>query len=184
MSDSFGNLFENGDVSNTKLLKNFETIPDLFIITNFLAKRVSKVPIKVVKQSGRDAPNSELWQLIGSPNYYQSWKDLIRTDYAYYNILGNSYIYGIPALGFDGQITSLYNLPADNMGVVLSKDKDLPAWDNSVSNYVLNLNGQRYKLNKEDVLHSKFFNLRYDSGQWAYGMSKYIPGDKIKITRM
>ena len=111
--ERFSSIFSTSNISNTDLIENFNTIPDLFTITNFLAKRVSKIPVKVVKPSGKDAPNSELWKLIEKPNFYQSWKELVKNDYAYYNVLGNSYLYGIRPVGFEGKITSLFCLPAD-----------------------------------------------------------------------
>ena len=175
----FGNIFGTTNVSPDKLIENFNTIPDLFTITNFLAKRVSKIPVKTVSRYGKDKPSSELNKLIEKPNFYQSWKELVKNDYAYYNILGNSYLYGIRAIGFGGQITSIFSLPADKTQVILARSKDLPNWMNEVAGYQIDLHSKKYQLAAEDVLHNRFFNLRYDSGQWIYGISKYVAGDKI-----
>ena len=179
LSGNYSSTYGTNEVSDKELIENFDTIPDLFIITNFLAKRISKIPVKVVRPSGRDAPNSELWQLIEKPNYYQTWKEFIKTDYGFYNVLGNSYMYGIKAIGFDGMITSVFNLPADRMSIKLGNNKDLPAWQNEIIGYQMDLNGAKYNMSADEVLHNKFFTLRYDSGNWAYGISKYVPGDKI-----
>ena len=90
-----------------------------------------------MKQSGKLAPNSDLLRLVKDPNYYQSWQELIRANYAYYNILGNSYLYGIEADGFGGRITSLFNLPAEKTVIDLAFDKSLPNWINEVKGYVV-----------------------------------------------
>lgn len=176
---AIGTKFGTSATGNHKPINDFETIPDLFIITNFLSKRVARVPIKVVKQSGKLAPNSELLRLVKNPNYYQSWQELIRANYAYYNILGNSYLYGIEANGFGGRITSLFNLPAEKTVIDLAFDKSLPNWINEVKGYVVSIGGTEYHLKPETVLHNRNISLRYDSGAWVYGISKYIPGDKI-----
>ena len=176
---AIGTKFGTSATGNHKPINDFETIPDLFIITNFLSKRVARVPIKVVKQSGKLAPNSDLLRLVKYPNYYQSWQELIRANYAYYNILGNSYLYGIEADGFGGRITSLFNLPAEKTVIDLAFDKSLPNWINEVKGYVVSIGGTEYPLKPEAVLHNRNISLRYDSGAWVYGISKYIPGDKI-----
>lgn len=176
---AIGTKFGTSATGNHKPINDFETIPDLFIITNFLSKRVARVPIKVVKQSGKLAPNSDLLRLVKDPNYYQSWQELIRANYAYYNILGNSYLYGIEADGFGGRITSLFNLPAEKTVIDLAFDKSLPNWINEVKGYVVSIGGTEYTLKPETVLHNRNISLRYDSGAWVYGISKYIPGDKI-----
>lgn len=176
---AIGTKFGTSATGNHKPINDFETIPDLFIITNFLSKRVARVPIKVVKQSGKLAPNSDLLRLVKDPNYYQSWQELIRANYAYYNILGNSYLYGIEANGFGGRITSLFNLPAEKTVIDLAFDKSLPNWINEVKGYVVSIGGTEYHLKPETVLHNRNISLRYDSGAWVYGISKYIPGDKI-----
>ena len=167
-------------VASSDLIENFETIPDLFIINNFLAKRVAKIPVKVVKPSGKDSNNSDLWNLIKKPNYYQSWRELMKLNYSYYNLLGNNYTYGLKSEGYKGgQITQIYNLPADKTEIILLADKDNPNWLNEIVGYVVTIGGTKYTLEKAEVLHSKYINLRYDSGAWAYGISKYIPGDKV-----
>lgn len=176
---AIGKKFGTSATGNHNTINDFETIPDLFIITNFLSKRVARVPIKVVKQSGKLAPNSDLLRLVKDPNYYQSWQELIRANYAYYNILGNSYLYGIEADGFGGRITSLFNLPAEKTVIDLAFDKSLPNWINEVKGYVVSIGGTEYHLKPETVLHNRNISLRYDSGAWVYGISKYIPGDKI-----
>ena len=176
---NFGNLFSTaGNITASQLIANFETIPDLYKIENFIAKKVGSIPVKVVKPSGREAKNSELNRIVNSPNEHQSWRELIRMFSIYYGVTGNAYLYGIEAAGLN-QITSLYCLPVEKVEIVLESDKRLPAWMNRVAAYKVNIGGIYYTIAPDFVLHEKNVSLRYDDGSWVYGMSKYIPGDKV-----
>ncbi len=74
-SDRFSSIFSDAlNLSDTQLIANLETIPDLFLITDYIASKVSSIPIKVVNKKGEPANNSELHQLIYEPNQYQSWQ--------------------------------------------------------------------------------------------------------------
>lgn len=165
-------------VNDSQLISNFETIPQLFTITDYLASKIANIPVKVVKKSGRPAPNSELNKLIEEPNQYQSFNELIKLFFAYYEPMGNAYLYGIKPTGMD-QVTKLYCLPTDKVRIVLLRDKSLPSWMNEVAGYQVNIGGKEYNLPPDMVLHERYMSLRYDDGSWIYGMSKYIPGDAI-----
>jgi HK97 family phage portal protein len=176
---AFSSLFTSqGSISDTQLIANFETIPQLFTITDYLASKISDIPIKVVKKSGREAPNSPLWDLVNSPNNYQSFKELVKLFFAYYEPLGNSYLYGIKPDGLD-VVTSLYCLPVEKTQIILKSDKTVPAWMNEVTGYQVTIANRVFTLPADMVMHSRYVSLRYDDGSWVYGMSKYIPADTI-----
>lgn len=177
-NSKFSDIFGSPSLSASQLIANFETIPDLFKITNFIADKCSQIPIKVVKRNGKDSSNADLLRLIDSPNNYQSWGELVKTFFSYYEPLGNSYLYGIKPDGMR-VISQIYCLPADKIQVVLLRDKSLPAWLNEVAGYQVTIGGVDYNLPPDMVLHERYVSLRYDDGSWVYGMSKYIPGDKI-----
>ena len=168
----------NGQVTNDQLISNFETVPQLFSIIEWIAKRAVSIPVKVVNRNGKDRPNSELWNLIRSPNNFQSFKELMKLDISYYELSGNSYLYGINPEGMK-IITSLWNLPVNKTVIALKYDKSLPAWMNEVAEYQTDIGGVLYHLPSEFVLHERNISMRYDDGSWIYGMSKYVPGDKI-----
>jgi phage portal protein BeeE len=174
-SDIFGT---NTGLSNLALIQNLETVPQLFSIIEWITKRITRIPIKVVNSKGKDAPDSEMWNLIKNPNKYQSFKELIKLDIVYYELTGNSFLYGIKPDGMD-MVTSLWALPVDKTEIVLKYDKSLPAWMNELSEYQSTIGGVLYHLPAEMVLHERYFSLRYDNGSWVWGISKYIPGDKI-----
>lgn len=168
----------NGQLTNDQLISNFETIPQLYAITDYVASKIAHIPVKVVKPSGKLAVNSELHKLIAEPNHYQSWNELIKLFFAYYEMSGNGFAYGLKPDGMD-MVTSMYCLPVEKTEVVLRYDKSLPAWMNEVEGYRVNIGGNYYNLPAEMVFHERYITLRYNDGSWVYGMSKYIPGDKI-----
>ena len=171
----YGNVSE---LSDAQLISNFETVPDMFLITDYLASKIANIPIKTVRKNGKDNPGSELNRLIENPNSYQSWNELIKLFFAYYEPLGNAYFNGIKPDGID-QVTKLYCLPVEKTQIVLLQDKTLPAWMNEVAGYQVTIGGKIYNLSSEMVFHERYISLRYDNGGWVYGISKYIPGDKI-----
>lgn len=173
-----GNGFTHQTASPTTILKDFETIPDLFIITDYLASQIANIPTKLVKPSGKPSNNADLAKLVRQPNYYQNWNELIKTFFSYYELLGNGYMYGIVPDGM-GILSELYSLPADKTQVVLLQDKKLPNWMNEIVGYEVETGGNRYQLQADTVLHKRYVTMRYNDGSWVYGISKYIPGDKI-----
>ncbi len=175
-TDIFGN--KEGDTSHIALIENLETVPQLFSVLEFLTKRITRIPIKVVSSKGKDKPDSELWNLIKSPNNYQSFNELIKLDTVYYEITGNSFMYGIKPDGMK-QVTQLWELPVDKTQIILKYEHSLPAWMNEVLLYQSTIGGKIYNLSAEMVLHERYFSLRYDNGAWAWGISKYVPGSKI-----
>lgn len=174
---NFADLFSTrGNVTASQLIANWETVPSLFTVENYLSDKCASIPVKVVKPSGRESKNSPIWPLIDDPNPHQSWRELIKQFFIYHGITGNAYLYGVKADGLDGY-SSLYCLPVEKVEVILSLSKSLPHWMNEVAGYKVNIGGKYYTLPTDAVLHEKQVSLRYDDGSWVYGMSKYIPGD-------
>jgi hypothetical protein len=174
-SDIFGS---SSAISNLSLIENLETVPQLFSVIDWITRRVTRVPVKVVNFKGKDNPNSELWNLIKSPNSYQSFKELIKLDIAYYELTGNSFLYGIKPDGMK-MATGLWSLPVDKTQIALKYDKSLPAWMNEVSEYQPTIGSVLYHIPTDQVLHERYISMRYDNGSWVWGISKYVPGDKI-----
>lgn len=167
-----------GSVGSTDLIKNFETIPDMFAITDFVTSQISNIPVKIVNSQGKDTVNKDLAELIRQPNYYQNWNELIKLFFSYYEVLGNSYLYAMFPLGIK-KLDSLYVLPAPGITVQFEGKKELPNFMNTITGYKYKLNNKDYNFEASEILHKKYVNLRYENGMWAYGISKYIPADKI-----
>lgn len=174
---TFADLFSTrGNVTASQLIANWETVPDVFKIENFLSDKCATIPVKVVKPSGRNADNSPLWKIIENPNQHDSWYEFVKKHFIYYGVTGNSYMYGVKAEGLPG-VSSIYCLPVEKVEIILLLAKSLPHWMNEIAGYKVNIGGKYYTIGAESVLHEKQVSLRYDDGSWAYGMSKYIPGD-------
>jgi hypothetical protein len=75
--------------------------------------------------------------------------------------------------------TGLWSLPVDKTQIALKYDKSLPAWMNEVSEYQPTIGSVLYHLPADQVLHERYISMRYDNGSWVWGISKYVPGDKI-----
>jgi len=178
VADWWNARYDNSDTSNAGIIKTAEYLPDVYLITDYISQIVSNIPIKFETRAGKESKNEELRRLVSEPNYYQNWKELIKQFTAYYEILGNSYLYGIKPDGMN-MISGLHVLPAGHVGIVLLHDKQLPDWLNEVALYKVTLSGKDYNLLPEAVLHKRNISLRYDSGAFIYGISKYIPGNKI-----
>lgn len=155
-----------------------ETLPDVFMITEYIAQIVGNIPVKFVTRTGKESNNDLLRRLVFEPNYYQNWRELIKQFTAYYELLGNSYLYAMKPEGMK-DITKLHVLPAQNIGVILTLNKDLPDYMNEVAGYKMTLSGKEYNLEPDSILHKKNFSTRYENGSYIYGISKYVPGNKI-----
>lgn len=179
VGDSFpSSLLPTTDTTQLGLIKTSQDVPDIFMVTDYIAGIIANIPIKTVNRLGRDSTNTDLQSLIDTPNYYQNWKELIKTFIAFYEISGNGYLYGVKPTGM-GLISELYCLPSAYTGVILERDKSLPSWLNNVAGYKVTINGKEYTLPAEEVLHKRAFNLEFADGSYIYGMSKYIPGNKL-----
>jgi len=176
--DWWQGLTGTSDTTPLGLLTSLETIPDIFTVTDYITNIIANLPVKFVNRLGRESRSTELRQLHAEPNYYQNFRELIKQFFAYYEVLGNSYLYAIVPDGMQ-TVSSLHVLPAQFMGVVLLNDKKMPDWMNEVLAYKLSINGQDYGLAPEVVMHKRTFSTQYLDGAYIYGISKYIPGDKL-----
>jgi len=179
-SQSFLNYINGSSVlgtSNKELKQTLETIPDIYTITDYTASVISNLPLKFTKPSGAKSNNEDLKKLFSTPNYYQSWKEFVKTYFYYYEIFGNAFVYFIKPNGMQ-TISEMYLLPVEFTGVVLKYDNKLPDWGNQVIGYKVTINGQDIVLSVDDVLHNRYPTLKYVQGSYIWGMSKYIPGNK------
>jgi len=177
-TNGFSGFISNSDTSNLGLIRTAESTPDIFQITDYVATIISNLPIKIIKPNGEPSKNVELARLVKQPNYYQNWNELIKQFAAYYELLGNGYLYSITPEGMR-TISSLFVLPTQAVGVVLLMDKRQPNWMNEVYGYQVEIGGYKYNLPKESVLHKRYFNYQFEEGAYIYGMSKYIPGNTV-----
>ena len=166
------------DTTNAGIIETASTVPDIFMITDYVSQIIANIPVKLITKTGKESKNKDLISLVDHPNYYQNWQELIKQFTAYYELLGNSYLSLIQPNGMQ-TVSSLYILPAAYIQIVLLNDKKLPDWMNEVAAYQMILGGNTYNHDPETVLHKRNFALSYIDGSYIYGISKYIPGEKI-----
>jgi len=144
--------------------------------------QIAKFPLKFLNSNGDEietTQTTDLKKLILQPNYYQNWPELIKQFFAYYEILGNAYLYKTTSTGFN-QPTSLFAIPAQGMRVNLMRDKQTnPAWMNEIAGYDFTIGSTKNSFTPEEILFKRYVNLNFQDGRWVYGISKYIPGQII-----
>jgi Phage-related protein len=109
--------------------------------------------------------NNPISKLLKQPNGTESFNDMIATIGAFYLITGNGYLYGLRQQTGDRQIVRLYPMPSHKVEIVFG------TYLNPIQGYRLDtfMDGL---IDKNDVLHIKNFNPKYDEfGSWLYGLS-------------
>lgn len=132
------------------------------------AQKFASIPTYLYKNNGEDAEevkDNDLWKLISRPNEYQgqdAFRALLRT---YYKLTGEAFVW--LNRGDLGDLTGkdrlkrpvleMYVLPSDH--VLLIPDPS-NLW--GVLGYILNVNGTRVNIPKEDIIHWKQPSLSFN----------------------
>lgn len=131
---------------------------------------VSTKALITKEQSLKEVENHPILSLLENPNPDQSFSDFLKNAIGYKLITGNSYIYGQkPEFGANrGKITGLSVLPSQLINIIGNQTVDY-----------YNVSGSNVRLNKEDVLHLKYWNPDWNSGLQLYGQSPLKAGLKV-----
>ncbi|MBE9598759.1 phage portal protein [Pedobacter sp. MC2016-24] len=132
---------------------------------------MSAEAFKCKSTSMKEVDSHPIMSILDQPNPNQGWSDFVKEVVGYKLVTGNSYIYGaMPEFGVNkDKIISLTALPAQLMNIVSN--------NNQVEYY--NLIGNNQRLEKENVLHLKYWNPDFSSSQNVYGMSPLRAGLKV-----
>lgn len=144
-----------------KRYKSFSTSNNLMSVEAFKCK----------SSSMKEVDSHVIMNILDQPNPTQGWSDFVKEVVGYKLVTGNSYIYGAkPEFGVNkDKIISLTALPAQLMNIVSS--------NNQIEYY--NLIGNNQRLEKENILHLKYWNPDFSSSQNVYGMSPLRAGLKV-----
>ena len=144
-----------------KRYKSFSTSNNLMSVEAFKCK----------SSSMKEVDSHPIMNILDQPNPNQGWSDFVKEVVGYKLVTGNSYIYGAKTeFGVNkDKIISLTALPAQLMNIVSS--------NNQVEYY--NLIGNNQRLEKESILHLKYWNPDFSSSQNVYGMSPLRAGLKV-----
>lgn len=144
----------------------------VFACINAISKASASVPWKVYRKSRQgvweEIQGHPLAELIERPNPFSSRKDLIERMTANLYLGGNAYFSKVRA---GGAVVELWNLPADAMKVVPSKQ-------DFIDHYLYEANGVKEKILPVDLLHNMFI----DPANPYIGMSPLQAGAKAVDT--
>lgn len=151
------------EVKNGQKLKSYKSL----ILNGNL---VSTKALITKEQSLKEVENHPILTLLDQPNPDQSFSDFLKNAVGYKLITGNSYIYGQrPEFGANkGKITGLSVLPSQLMNVVGNQTVDY-----------YNVSGSNTRIEKENILHLKYWNPDYNAGLQLYGQSPLRAGLKV-----
>lgn len=155
-------------VTNTRNLTNDITNGYMdnditYSIINKISDTASNIPLKLIDQNGDEIKNHWVLDILNNPNDDDSIKDILYNYYVYLLSIGNSYIY-TPKLD-SGRSTELWTMPSDLIEVISGP------WYEPITGYKIIEGDQEIIFPKENVLHGKLFNPKFNSGSWVYGLS-------------
>ena len=152
------------EVKNGQKLKSYKAL-------GLNGNLVSSKALITKEQSLKEVESHPILSLLDRPNPEQSFSDFLKNAIGYKLITGNSYIFG-SRVGFGkntGKVVGLSVLPSQLMNIV---------GDNNGVNYY-NISGSNTRIEKEDILHLKYWNPNYNAGLQVYGQSPLLAGLKI-----
>lgn len=154
------NLYE---VKNSQKLKSYKSLA-----TN--GNLISTKSLVMKEQSLKEVESHPILTLLDQPNPDQSFSDFLKNAIGYKLLTGNSYIYGLkPEFGLNkDKIVGLTVLPSQLMNIIGNQTVDY-----------YNLSGSNTRIEKENVLHLKYWNPDWNSGLQLYGQSPLKAGLKV-----
>lgn len=145
------------EVKSDKSLKRYKAL-------NKSNNLISYDGLVTKSQSLKEVESHKIIDLLEQPNEQQSWSEFIKNAVGYKLITGNAYIYGAaPEIGQNkGKVISMSVLPSQLMNII--------SLNPSTVDYY-NIAGGNTRIEKESILHLKYWNPDYSSGLQLYGQS-------------
>jgi len=151
------------EVKNGQKLKSYKS---LALNGNFISTK----SLVTKEQSLKEVENHPILNLLENPNPEQSFSDFLKNAIGYKLITGNSYIFGSkPEFGSNkDKIVALSVLPSQLINIIGNQTVDY-----------YNVSGSNVRLEKDSVLHLKYWNPDWNSGLQLYGQSPLKAGLKV-----
>jgi len=152
------------EVKNGQKLKSYKSL-----VSN--GNLVSTKALITKEQSLKEVENHPILTLLDQPNPNQSFSDFLKNAIGYKLITGNAFIHAHrPEFGVNKtKIVGLSVLPSQLMNIVGN--------NNTVDHY--NVSGSNTRIEKENILHLKYWNPDYNAGLQLYGQSPLRAGLKV-----
>lgn len=175
-----------------KNAKKFSSIPRyVYDEKKLMEEKAAKVPYQVKAVNINKLFESDLNQLLERPNEYQGRSQFLCALYAFYLACGESFIWlnrGDVKMKVDanGRLTErseremdlmpvleMYVLPTQYMKVLTDPENVF-----GVTGYCLEVVGRKVPFRKNDIIHWKDLNLKFDAttGEHLRGMTRLKPG--------
>ena len=151
------------DNLTSDLMTGYMENETVYSIVNRIAETASSIPFEVVDKNGNAIKDHWALKLLKNPNEDNTGNEILFNYYVYLLSIGNSFIYG-PQLA-SGRRRELWTMPSDIVNVVSGKFYE------PIAGYKLIEGNQETVFPKQEVLHGKLFNPRFNSGSWVYGLS-------------
>lgn len=170
------------------LVNSVSECPEVYSVINYIVNICSKVKFDVIKYIGQrnkiiyDHPVNKI---LNEPNFYQSYRELIKQWVGFYLITGNSYLNYFQPFGFSPKEANLFVLPSQYVQIILKQfdtesNRNNYGYDFRINKIDKYLFEERYRLyiEPEFILHKRNFNFNHANGQYLYGMSPLNSADK------
>jgi HK97 family phage portal protein len=144
-------------VQDDKKLKRYKAL-------NLSNNLISTDAIITKSQSLKEVESHKINDLLEQPNELQSWSEFVKAAMGYKLITGNAYLYGAaPDLGQNkGKVISMSVLPSQLMNIVSKNSAEVDFY---------NIIGSNTRIEKDNILHLKYWNPDFSSGLQHYGQS-------------
>lgn len=176
---NWNNVYKDSQ-NNLKLIQQYNNLAEISAPINKFADAFSLI-LPIIKQNGKEVKNHWLKSLLEKPNDLQNWSAFISQLAIYYKLLGNAYITGnntSDAINRTNKLTSLYNLPSQNINIELKNNEQKDFRLIEILNYIFTHNNKAIKIPAEKVLHIKATNPNFKNNQFLYGLSNLVSVNK------
>jgi HK97 family phage portal protein len=142
--------FRSSDHGSTqKFINSYGKNGLVYMVVNRVASNTSVLPREYQNENGEVIDNSEIEQLLKTPNKYQSETEFRQNINEYLMLSGNAFILNIAGIGAGNE---LHVLNSANVQILIDSVGDVAGYQ-----YTDNV-GKRIKYDNEEVLHIRLSN--------------------------
>jgi len=146
---------------------------DLYAIVNKIARNAKEIPWIIEKKIGdniEQITKGALFNLINEPNKKQSRKEYVESAIADLLLSGNIYFWNQKSVGYG--IAETHTLHPQLVEIVTKYD----GFINEANRYEYHIDGRTFKIDSEDITHTKYNNPTNYGIDSLYGLSPMVAG--------
>ena len=130
------------------LIAMYNDLPEVQAPINYIIDSLTTVPYAHYK-NGKEVENSDIINLLNTPNQYHTENDFIKTFFLNRIVLGIGYINTVKAVGLG--VSKLFVLPSQAVNPKFSKSKDSDFRFNDILNYEFEVGGHVKEIDKDNL---------------------------------